>query len=285
MSAATSTRSDVLVSVEDLRWLIDNGAKVVILDVRFTPPGQGSRRSEFEQGHLPGAMFVEMNDDLQGEPIGFSGRRPLPPLELLQERVRRWGIDEDTNVVVAAAGASAAAGRAWFVLNWAGVPARLLDGGQEAWVAAGGNLSIEEPLAAAGTLTLTQTGLLPTIDADQVSEVGRAGLLLDARPASHHRGEGGQAGEAHGHIPGSISAPLGDLLDENGLVRDESFLRDFAERLGIDSAASVGLYCGGGVAAPFEALVLRTIGIEVPVYIGSWSAWVSDPSRPIATGA
>jgi len=284
MTTATATRQSLIISADELRAAIADGRKVVLLDVRLVPGGP-SRRPEYETGHLPGAHWVELGKQLAGPKTAGSGNNPLPEPAALQADVTRWGIDEDSLVVVTGEQGSPAPARAWFVLAWAGVPdVRVLDGGNEAWTSIGGELTTDEPADGAGTFVITP-GSLPTIDADEAAALARRGVLLDARGAKQYEGGPVAAGEpAQGHIPGALSAPTGGNLDESGLLRDEETLRARFAGYGVTAGTEVGVYCGGGVAAAHEALVLRTLGITAPVFIGSWSAWSSDASRPVAVG-
>jgi len=285
MTAKTIARDDLLISAEDLLAAIEAGRRTVLLDIRHAPGGP-SKRADYEDGHLPGAHWVELGSQLSGPRTPGSGNNPLPDPAVLQEDVRRWGIDEDSLVVVYGETGAPSAARGWFVLAWAGVPdVRFLDGGIDAWTAAGGALVSEEPGERAGTFVIAP-GALPTLDADEAASLARRGVLLDARGAKQYQGEPASEGQpAQGHIPGALSAPTNANLDERGRLRPEGELRARFEGLGVDGTREVGVYCGGGVAAAHQALVLRTLGIQAPVFIGSWSAWSSDPSRAVAVGS
>jgi len=284
MTTTTATREDLLITAEELLAELAAGRKTVLLDIRHAPGGP-SKRAEYEAGHLPGAHWVEIGADLSGPRTEHSGNQPLPEPAALQERVRRWGIDEDSLVVVTGETGAPSAARGWLVLAWAGVPdVRLLDGGIDAWTGAGGELVTEEPEPGRGTFEIVP-GSIPTIDADGAAALARRGVLLDARGAKQYVGEPPVEGQPRqGHIPGAISAPVGGNLDETGRIRPAAELLERFAALGVTPGIEVGAYCGGGVAAAHEALVLRTLGIEAPVFVGSWSAWASDPSRPVAVG-
>lgn len=284
MTSSTAARDALFISAEELLAATAEGRDVVLLDVRLVPGGP-SRRPEYEAGHLPGAHWVELSSQLAGPRSPGSGNNPLPDPEALQADVARWGIHEDSLVVVTGEQGSPAPARGWFVLAWAGVPdVRVLDGGNDAWVAAGGELTTEEPADGEGTFAIA-TGSLPTIDADEAAELARTGVLLDARGGKQYEGGPIVAGEpAQGHIPGALSAPTGGNLDSTGRLRDEAELRTRFAGYGVGAGTAVGVYCGGGVAAAHEALVLRSLGITAPVFIGSWSAWSSDATRPVAVG-
>ena len=283
MTTSGSSRTDVVITATELLAELTAGHKLVLLDVRRLPQ-RPSQRPEYERGHIPGAFFVEFAERLAGPKQGFSGNSPLPGPEALQHDVRRWGIDSDSLVVVYGDGSPSAAARGWLVLKWAGVPhVKYLDGGLRAWVAAGGQLSTEEPAEGNGTFTVV-AGSLATLTADEAETLARKGTLLDARGAKQYQGGPSEPGQPpQGHIPGAISAPASDDLDDD-LLRSDEQIRSRFEAIGVIPGAEVGTYCGGGVAASLQALVLASVGITAPVFIGSWSAWSSDPARPVATG-
>ena len=167
------------------------------------------------------------------------------------------------------------AGRAYWVLRWAGLAdVRILDGGLDAWITAGLPVTTAASAPSPGSVTLT-AGHLRELTADEAAEYAAAGRLFDARGADAY---------AAGHIPGAVSAPTRDNLDADGLLLDADTLRRRFADLGVDGSQPVGLYCGGGVAAAHEAAVLHTLGIDAALFVGSFSAWSADPSRPVATG-
>ncbi|GIJ58572.1 sulfurtransferase [Virgisporangium aurantiacum] len=260
------SRSEHFVSAVDLAALLAGPRPPVLLDVREAP---GS------VGHLPGAVYVDLPTQLAGPPSGYSGRRPLPGIADLQWLARSWGIDDGDAVVVYDDVAGTKAGRAYWVLRWAGIAdVRVLDGGLGAWTAAGLPLSTAASAPSPGGVTLT-AGHLAELTADQAAEYAAAGRLFDARGAAQF---------AAGHIPGAVSAPTRDSLDAAGLLLDETALRERFAALGVDGSQPVGLYCGGGVAAAHAVAVLRSVGLDAALFVGSFSAWSSDPDRPVATG-
>lgn len=267
-------RSAHFVSVDELVRLLDGDRPPVVLDVR-NANGRDDGRDEYAAGHIPGAVYVDLPTQLQGRPSGLSGKRPLPDIAQLEADARSWGINTGDAVVVYDNVAGTKAGRAYWVLRWAGLTdVRLLDGGYAAWVAAGAPVSVEIPRPTPGNVTLSP-GHLPVLDADGAAEYAAAGRLFDARGAAQY---------AAGHVPGAVSAPTRDNLDESGLLLAEEVLRKRFADLGIDGSQPVGLYCGGGVAAAHQVAVLHTLGIEAALFVGSFSAWSADPARPIARG-
>ena len=251
----------------------------VLLDVRWElggPPG----RPAYEAGHLPGAVFVDLETELAAEP-GPGGRHPLPDVEVFGAAMRRAGVCHGRPVVTYDGGQGWAAARAWWLLRWTGHPdVRVLDGGLAAWT---GELSTAEPEPAEGDF-VPVPGALPMLDAAGAARVARSGVLLDARAAERYRGEVEPIDPVAGHIPGALSAPTTENVDERGRLHPPAELARRYAALGVTPGAEVGVYCGSGVSAAQEVLALSQAGIEAALYPGSWSEWVSDPSRPVATG-
>ncbi|MFF0572484.1 sulfurtransferase [Streptosporangium saharense] len=264
------TATSPVITAEKLRHKLADGEKVVLLEIRreLDPDRE-------EPGRLPGAHVVELVSQLAGRRHEGSGNNPLPDEEQIQESVRRWGIDEDSTVVVYTRENPAIATRAWWTLRWAGVPdVRYLDGGVAAWQAADGPLSTDPPEDGDGAFVV-RVGSLPTLDAEQAAALARSGVLLDARP---------EAAYADGHIPGALSLPSAANLGADGLLRSDDDLRTRYVSLGADGERPLGVYCGGGVGATFDILALTKLGIPAALYPGSWSAWTSDPARPVEQG-
>ncbi|MEU3606082.1 sulfurtransferase [Streptomyces sp. NPDC035033] len=251
----------------------------VLLDVRWTlggPPG----RPAYEAGHLPGAVYVDLDTELAGPP-GEGGRHPLPDPEVFGAAMRRAGVRADRPVVVYDGGLGWGAARAWWLLRWTGHPdVRVLDGGLAAWP---GELSTEVPEPPAGDFT-PKPGGLRLLDADGAAALARSGLLLDARAAERYRGDVEPIDRVGGHIPGARSAPTTRNVTDDGLFLAADALRDRFAALGATEAAEVGVYCGSGVSGAHEVLALELAGIPAALYAGSWSEWSADPSRPVATG-
>ncbi|MFF2083866.1 sulfurtransferase [Nocardia sp. NPDC058176] len=268
---STPVRVDrVAITAEKLQKKIANGREVVVLEVRR------ETLAETEAGQrIPGAHAVTIAD-FAGPETETSGTFPLPAAEQIQAAVRRWGITTDSIVVVYSPEAPAVAARAWWTLRWAGVPdVRYLDGGAEAWTAAGGALTDEVAAEGASEFVVT-TGSLPALDADGAAELARSGVLLDTRGAEPY---------AEGHIPGAGHLPGAANLTENGLLKDDEELRAQYRELGVEGDTAVGLYCGVGNAAALSVLALAKIGVPAGYYAGSLSQYRSDPARPIAVGA
>jgi thiosulfate/3-mercaptopyruvate sulfurtransferase len=258
--------------------------RVTVLDVRWRlggPPG----RQLYDAGHIPGAAFVDLDRDLAGPP-GPGGRHPLPAAASFEQAMRRAGVMNGRPVVVYDDADATAAARAWWLLRYFGHPAvRVLDGGFRAWTAA--SLPTAPPAAyfhgALGDFT-ARPGQLPLLDADGAAALARSGLLLDARAGERYRGEAEPVDPVAGHIPGAVSAPTSENVTAEGTFRSADELAARFRALGATPAGPVGAYCGSGVTAAHEVLALSLAGVPAALYVGSWSNWVTDPSRPVATG-
>ncbi|TDW93246.1 thiosulfate/3-mercaptopyruvate sulfurtransferase [Kribbella pratensis] len=268
-----------LITVEELRAL---GTAPVLVDVTWNlagPPG----KEAYDSGHLPGAYFVDLDTELAAAP--GPGRHPLPTATTVTETFRRIGIrSADTPVVVYDAANSMSAARAWWVFRYFGLTdVRVLDGGLAAWKAAGGEATVEAPADGAGTFTATP-GHLPVLDADGAAAVAAKGILLDARAPERFAGEVEPMDPVAGHIPGAVNAPTTANVDETGRFLPPADLQARFTALGVTPSTETAVYCGSGVTAAHEALALESAGLPATVYIGSWSEWITDPTRPVATG-
>ncbi|MBC3983005.1 sulfurtransferase [Streptomyces sp. AC536] len=290
---------NVTITPRDLAAELAAPRPPLLLDIRWqmTPPGgraagEKSGRAAYEAGHLPGAVFVDLEAELAGPP-GPAGRHPLPDLEVFGAAMRRAGVRAQHPVVVYDGGAGDppspsggwAAARAWWLLRWAGHPSvRVLDGGLSAWLAADGPVSVEVPEPAVGDFT-PRPGGLPLLDADGAAELARRGVLLDARAGNRYRGEVEPIDRVAGHIPGALSAPTTENVGEDGRFLPPAQLAERFAALGATETAEVGVYCGSGVSGAHEVLALAVAGVPAALYVGSWSEWSGNPSRPVATGA
>ncbi|MFE1961195.1 sulfurtransferase [Streptomyces sp. NPDC059479] len=251
----------------------------VLLDIRWQLGGP-SGRPAYEAGHLPGAVYVDLDTELAGTP-GADGRHPLPDVTAFGAVMRRAGISQDTPVVVYDGGQCWAAARAWWLLRWTGHPdVRVLDGGVAEWT---GPLTTEIPQPAEGDFSPVP-GSLPVLDADGAAALARSGLLLDARASERYCGDVEPIDRVGGHIPGALSAPTAGNVAENGTFLPAPQLAARFQALGADPGTEVGVYCGSGVSGAHEVLALEIAGIPAALYPGSWSAWTADESRPVAKG-
>ncbi|MGW1770043.1 sulfurtransferase [Streptomyces sp. NPDC002073] len=284
MDANTSSQASPLVSATALAERLAGARPPVLLDVRWQLGGPGQRPA-YESGHLPGAVFVDLDAELAG-PVGdgAGGRHPLPDTEAFGAVMRRAGVCADTDVVVYDGGQGWAAARAWWLLRWTGhTRVRVLDGGLAAWTAAGGLLDQEIPAPKEGDFKPTPGGL-GLLDADAAAALADAGVLLDARAGERYRGEVEPIDPVGGHIPGALSAPTTENVDADGRFLPAERLRARFAALGAADGTPVGVYCGSGVSGAHEVLALELAGVPAALYAGSWSQWSHDPARPVATG-
>ena len=271
-----------LVTADDLAALLDREA-VVVVDVQYNLVGTPGSEL-YAAGHVPGAPHLDLDDALAGPP-GPLGRHPLPDPAVLEAALRVCGIGDADDVVVYDQRTSLAAARAWWVLRWAGHPqVRVLDGGLEAWRRAGHPVTSDVPDPAPGDIRV-RPGSVPVLDADAAAAMARVGVLLDARVAERYRGEHEPIDPVAGHLPGSVNLPIAELLADDGTFLPPAEVRRRAAEHGVHRDTPIGTMCGSGVTAAQLALALHEAGLHAIPYVGSWSGWVADPSRPVATGA
>jgi thiosulfate/3-mercaptopyruvate sulfurtransferase len=274
----------VLIGVAELADLIDTGQPVTILDVRWRLD-EPNGRALYLQGHLPGAVYVSLEDELSDHSITGRGRHPLPSGRSVEASARRWGLRQGVPTVVYDDWNRAGSARAWWVLTAAGVAdVRILDGGLAAWRAAGRNVATDPVTPPPGdAVTLHDdlyNGALPTLTARQVNDF----TLLDARAPERFRGDVEPIDPVAGHIPGAKNLPSGTVLTGDGTFSaDDGLARLLAERE-IDHNARLGVYCGSGVTAAITVAALAAMGYQAALFPGSWSQWSSDPANPVARG-
>lgn len=263
---------------------------LVILDCRFALEDPDYGRCSYAEGHIAGAHFADLERDLSGPVIkGVTGRHPLPDPHALLERLRAWGINADSDVVLYDDGPGAFAARAWWLLVWLGKRdgVFLLDGGLKAWHGAGYPLSLDASVAPVGTFNGQPDNRL-LLSAEQLQKrLGDPGLtLIDARAQPRFRGEVEPIDPVAGHIPGAQCAAFSANLDSDGrFLPAEQLKQRFAEQLKGRSPDELVAYCGSGVTACHNLFALSLAGYPLgKLYAGSWSEWINDPARGIATG-
>jgi thiosulfate/3-mercaptopyruvate sulfurtransferase len=266
-----------LVSVDELRSSL---GQVSVLDVRYRT-GAPAGVEEYAAGHVPGAAYVDLDRDLAAEP-GERGRHPLPDVEVFEAAMRRVGVRADRPVVVYDDWSGHAAARAWWLLRYHGhTDVRVLDGGWTAWREAGGEVETGAGAPDGTGDFAAAPGALAVVD---VTTVRDAGVVVDARAAERYRGEVEPIDPVAGHVPGAVNVPTSRNLDETGRFRDPSSLAATYAEVGAVPGADVSVYCGSGVTAAHDVLALELAGVAAALYPGSWSEWVADPARPVATG-
>jgi thiosulfate/3-mercaptopyruvate sulfurtransferase len=275
----TLVRTDVLAS---------HLAEWAIVDCRFDLQNERWGRDQYRAAHVPGAVYASMNDDLSGARSGTNGRHPLPAIDALAATFGRLGIDRTTQVVAYDQDAGSYASRCWWLLRYLGHDAvAVLDGGWARWVREGRPTRSGEESRPAATFQAAVRPAL-TVDVDDVVSRVNAGaaLLIDARAPERFEGQSETIDRVAGHIPGAVNHFFKTNLGADGTMRPPESLRaDFEQLLGSQTSADAVMYCGSGVTACHNLLAMEHAGLRgARLFVGSWSEWSSDPSRPVETG-
>jgi thiosulfate/3-mercaptopyruvate sulfurtransferase len=273
-----------LISVDALRALLQH-ERVVLLDCTFDLVDTAAGKRAYAQGHLPGALYADLDRDLSSAKTGRNGRHPLPTRETFANTVAAWGVLPGVAVVCYDDQGGVYAARAWWMLRWLGHDdVAVLDGGKGAWVAAGGALETTLPALRHGAAPYpVGTASMPTVQADQLLAQS-ARTIVDARSAERFRGEVEPLDPVAGHIPGARNRFHKDNLAADGRFKPAAELRAAFENLQPD-ATRVVHQCGSGVTACHNLLAMEHAGLKgSALYPGSWSEWCADPSRPVARG-
>jgi len=250
-----------------------------VFDVRWAlgeAPGAGL--AAYRAGHIPGARFLGLESVLTQHGLDPTlGRHPLPSADWLAAGLGEAGLETDRPIIVYDVPGTSAASRAWWVLRWAGLDVRVLDGGWPAWLASGGEVETAAPGVAPTSPSLT-VGHMPTVDAAAVATW--PGSLIDVRAPARFRGEAEPIDAKAGHIPGAVNVPVSTLWTSEGTLPTESLLR---YRFG-ELRRPVAVSCGSGITATQGIMALAVLGVEAALYAPSWSGWIADPAHPVATG-
>nr|WP_322941387.1 sulfurtransferase [Pseudomonas sp. s4] len=278
-----------LISTQDLQQRLQQ-EDLLLLDCRFALEDPAYGRRSYLEGHLPGAHFLDLEQDLSAPVIkGVTGRHPLPDPSALVERLRSCGLRQDSQVVLYDDGPGAFAARAWWLLVWLGKRdgLYLLDGGLKAWREAGLELTCAAPDNAPGDFCAEPDNSL-VLTAEQLAlRLGTADLtLLDARALPRFLGEVEPIDPVAGHIPGAQCAAFTDNLGADGRFLPADELRQRFDALrGERPLENLVAYCGSGVTACHNLFAMSLAGYPLaPLYAGSWSEWITNPARPVATG-
>lgn len=267
-----------LIGVDELAARL---GEVAVLDVRYRmggPPGP----AEYAAGHVPGAVFVDLDTALAAPP-GPRGRHPLPDEDVFVQAMRAAGVSEGRPVVVYDDWSGQAAARCWWLLRFHGHPdVRVLDGSWAAWQAAGLLVEQGEPAPAATPGDFTaRPGAMPAVDA---ATVATTTVVVDARAPERYRGEVEPIDPVAGRIPGAVNVPTARNLGPDGRFLPGVELAETYAAVGAVPGVDVAVYCGSGVTAAHDVLALEVAGVAAALYPGSWSEWVADPARPVETG-
>jgi thiosulfate/3-mercaptopyruvate sulfurtransferase len=270
-----------LISTAELGSIIDR-PDTAVLDVRWRLIGP-SGRADYDEAHLPGAVFVDLDTELAAPP-DHRGRHPMPTGEAFQATMRSLGVSRGSRVVCYDQSDGMAAARAWWLLCYFGHDAvQLLDGGYAGWVASGGTVTADVPRRHPGDF-VARPGQMALVDAKGAAHIAQKGLLLDARARERYAGDTEPVDPVAGHIPGAESAPTVDNVEASGHFLSAGALRQRFADLGAAPGGAVATYCGSGVNAAHQVLALEIAGIPAALYADSWSGWITDPTRPVATG-
>lgn len=278
-----------LISAETLDAMLEQD-DVFVVDCRFSLADETAGYRLFQESHLPGAQYLDLNRDMSAPVVpGKTGRHPLPGKADFAAALGRLGIGNTSSVVAYDDATGAFAARLWWLMRWLGhEDVAVLDGGFEAWVAAGYDVT-DEAVTCPRTHFEIRAPLTRTVEADEVA--GHTGLLLDARDRARYAGESEPIDAVAGHIPGAVCAPFMENMEQTGADQDRprmksrESLRVQFESLGASDASSIICYCGSGVTATHTILALVHAGFSEPaLYPGSWSEWITDPDRPVERG-
>lgn len=269
-----------LVSARRLAALLEGPPRdrPTVLDVRWRLGGPLGAL-EFARGHVPGAAYVDLDSALAG--VDGEGRHPLPDPADFEAAIRAAGVDDERPVVVYDDWSGHAAARCWWLLRHHGHrQVSVLDGAWPAWRQAGGVVETGPSDPRPGTFT-ARPGATPVVDAETVTDVD---VLIDARTPERYRGESEPVDPVAGRIPGAVNVPTSANLEADGHFRRPGELSRLYASVGAVPGVRVAAYCGSGVTAAHDVLAMEVAGVPAALYAGSWSGWITDPSRPVERG-
>lgn len=275
-----------LISVETLAAHVDDG-RWIVCDCRHDLAHPEAGRRAYRESHIPGARFVHLDEDLSAAPTGRNGRHPLPDPDRFARRIGELGIANTSQVIAYDASGGCYAARMWWMLRWLGHGSvAVLDGGWDAWLKAGMAISPSVPDITPARFT-RGAALVRAVTAGEIAaDLGKR-QLVDARSPERFRGENETLDPVAGHIPGAMNRFFKLNLAGDGRFKPaEALHREFSSRLGAVPPLDVVHYCGSGVTACHNLLAMEIAGLAGSrLYPGSWSEWVADRSRPVATGS
>lgn len=268
----------------DVSWLAEHHESVRLVDVRSYLDGR-SGRDAWAAGHLPGATWLSLDDDLSAPAATPGGRHPLPDLADFATVMGNAGITNDTAVVAYDDAGGTIAARLWWMLSRQGTPVSILNGGIPAWSEAGHPVTAEVTDAEPATYQASPWPADQVLTADDVAaRLGSDTVILDARAHARYLGEAFPVDPRYGHVPGARSAPATANMDASGRFESIDASRERYAAVGALDAPEVVAYCGSGVTACADLLALERLGVQAKLYVGSWSDWGADPDRPLETG-
>ena len=264
-----------------------NNHRAVIVDCRFDLIDPGAGRTAYRHGHIPGARYAHLDNDLARVPGPADGRHPLPRAQDFADTLRSWGISKSCSVIVYDDVSGAIAARLWWMMRWVGHESvYVLNGGFQGWKDAGLPLEYSEPRVHEGRFVVDEVRHDWIVPTERIpSELANGAVLVDARSRGRYQGIAEPIDPVAGHVPGAVNFPFSDVLQGNGRLRPAKELHENLRHL-VDGPRGLIAMCGSGVTACHLLLATSTAGLgDGRVYVGSWSEWIRDPERPIATGA
>jgi thiosulfate/3-mercaptopyruvate sulfurtransferase len=263
--------------------------KIIICDCRHDLMDLEKGRRAYAEGHIAGAHFLHLDEDLSGEKNGKNGRHPLPAIEAFAKKMGSIGIDDSKQVIAYDDAGAPYASRLWWMLRWLGHDnVCILDGGINKWIAEGRAVVRDIPMAKSTTFAVTQRSGM-TVNAEFVlANIKQpVAVVVDARAPERYRGETEPIDPVAGHIPGALNRVFKNNLNADGTFKSAAVLKqEFDSLLGTRSPGQVINQCGSGVTACHNLFAMEIAGLSgAKLYPGSWSEWCADPARPVATGA
>ncbi|MBU3613658.1 sulfurtransferase [Polynucleobacter sp. Latsch14-2] len=273
-----------LITANQLEEIINSGENVLLCDCRFDLADTTAGRKAYEEGHIPGAIYVDLDQDLSGVKTGKNGRHPLPNPETWAKTKTRLGMDNSTLVVAYDKQGSVYASRLWWMLKATGhANVRVLDGGLDAWNGPIGMIPRKPRPAKQAMEAMPYVGLV-LVDAVAENLQTKKSIVIDARANDRFHGQNETLDPVAGHIPGASNRFFKENLSAAQFKTPEKLYKDFVDLLGSIKASEVIHQCGSGVTACHNLLAMEVAGLKGSrLYAGSWSEWCADPSRPIET--
>ncbi len=278
---------NTIISAQQLNEIIDQD-NVRVFDCRFSLKDPQGGLKNYQVGHLPNAQFADMDTQLSSAMTETSGRHPLPDAEQFTHQLKQWGVNNDTQVIAYDDISGAFAARLWWMMRWLGHDnVAVLDGGMKQWTDAGFALSQAQVDVAPGNFSGTANmAWLMDIDTVEKELAGNNIVLIDARAADRYTGKDQKTDPVPGHVPGASNLPFGGNLTQDGLFASPEVIKQrFNNVIDQQSLTNVVNMCGSGVTACHNLLAQAVAGLPpTKLFIGSWSQWIRDPSREVATG-
>ena len=275
-----------IISSDILKNNIDN-KDFIIFDCRCDVKDSAYGIQAYTEGHIPNSIFVDIDSDLASEKTVTSGRHPLPDVDALSEKLSQWGLNSSKQAVIYDDAGGAFAGRMWWILKWLGhANVAVLDGALGGWMASGGKLTQDNTVFERSVFTPNaQDDMYVSINDVEDAQYKMNKLIIDARSKERYLGIKDPVDPIAGHIPGAISHPLGQNLDKKGHFKSpEELKHSFSKLIGETESGDIISMCGSGITACHNILALEIAGVcGIKLYVGSWSEWIMDKNRPIAT--